>query len=799
LRPADQIALIALAGIVLSLLVWLAFAYFDGVLVAGGNLLLEVVYPEPRLAWHRLVAIVGVLVGTLVVQIVHSMQLEARQRLSLEESRVREAYENSPDLIISMDRSRHPHFANLGVRQKAGLADGVISATPCHVLLYGAAAPCPDCPFDAVMSEGTSKADTICRPSSDGSVLWYDRLLYPIVDEGGKQVAVVETLRDVTEQHALQEVLERCIGERTRELRGANDRLLDEIAGRQRMAENLAASEHRYRSLVEDAPDMVLVHDTRTISFVNAHGLALLGANTIGEVVGKHILSVWDTDGLAENAEATHRVLVNGTAGIPASMKLKRLDGGLVDVEVSSTRLEHDGTPQVQCVIRDVTERVRAQQTIERMAYYDGLTGLPNRTLFRDRLATQIARSKRAGTTCVVAFIDIDDFKVVNDTLGHLIGDGLLCAVAGRLRSLLRESDTVAHQSGDEFLVVAEIESATHAEGLAQRIMQGLAQSFRVEDHELHITTSIGVALCPQHADDEIELLKKADTAMYRSKEFGNNHFRIYTEDMGEAAQERLRIEVELRRAIEASEFVLHYQPQVDVKQGCICGVEALIRWEHPERGLLLPGAFLPIAEQTGLITPIGRLVLEEAVMTARAWYDDGLDFGRMAVNLSAREFMQPDLIQSISATLDRSGLPPHLLELEITETVAMHSVDHVLATLRQIHELGVRIAIDDFGTGYSAMSYLQHFPMQTLKIAQTFMRDVCHDANSAAIASAVIELCRILDLDVIAEGVETLDQVAFLEAEGAFMVQGYAFYRPLPLEEVRRVLLEGVELPNAS
>jgi EAL domain-containing protein (putative c-di-GMP-specific phosphodiesterase class I) len=301
------------------------------------------------------------------------------------------------------------------------------------------------------------------------------------------------------------------------------------------------------------------------------------------------------------------------------------------------------------------------------------------------------------------------------------------------------------------------------------------------------------MAICPDHSSDEVELLKQADTAMYKSKEWGHNQYRIFSPDMGSAAEERLRLETDLRHALERKEFVVFYQPQVDSRTDEVVGVEALLRWNHPERGLVPPDDFLPVAEQAGLITHIGRFVLTEACTRARTWHDAGLQFGKIAVNLSAREFMQPGLIPTISATLESTGLSARMLELEITETVAMHGTEHVLATLKRLRDLGVRIAIDDFGTGYSSMSYLQRFPIQTLKIAQTFMRDVCCDTESAAIAGALIELCNVLELDIVAEGVETLDQVAFLAERGAHVVQGYVFCKPVPHDELCRRLERGI------
>ncbi len=587
--------------------------------------------------------------------------------------------------------------------------------------------------------------------------------------------------------------LEHRVDTRTSELLEANRKLRSEVLERERISLALAESERRYRAIIDDAPDMVLVHDSTYVAFVNGAGADMLGYPAPEEAIGIPVATLWEPNGSGLTPEELDELITEGTAGRPVSVKLRRHDGTTMDVEVSSTPLVIDGKRHVQCVARDITERLRAQDTIRRMAFYDALTGLPNRTLFRDRLTGHITRSKRSGTPLAVAFLDLDDFKIVNDTLGHSIGDALLKAVAERLTGLLRDSDTVAHHSGDEFTVIAEIRDADDAERLAERILSGLRPAFTVEGHELHVTGSLGMAICPDHSSDEVELLKQADTAMYQSKDWGHNQYRIFSAEMGSAAEERLRLENDLRHAIERREFVVYYQPQVDSRTDAVVGVEALLRWNHPERGLVPPDEFLPVAEQAGLITQIGRFVLSEACALARFWHESGLEFGKIAVNLSAREFMQPGLIRTVSSTLETTGLPARLLEVEITESVAMHGTEHVLTTLGRLRDLGVSIAIDDFGTGYSSMSYLQRFPIQTLKIAQTFMRDVCCDLESAAIAGALIELCKALELDIIAEGVETLDQVAFLAERGAHVVQGYVFSRPVPPEELVRLLKDGV------
>jgi predicted signal transduction protein with EAL and GGDEF domain len=369
------------------------------------------------------------------------------------------------------------------------------------------------------------------------------------------------------------------------------------------------------------------------------------------------------------------------------------------------------------------------------------------------------------------------------------VGDGALKAVGARLRDLLRDEDTIARQGGDEFTIIARVSSREDAEEIAERILASIDEGFRVDGHRLCISASIGIATYPQDGDTDIELIRNADAAMYRAKETGHNVYRLFTPDMRETAAARLELEEALRHAIDHSEFELYYQPQVDVRAGTFVGVEALLRWNHPARGVLAPGEFLELAEQVGLIGEIGQWVLRTACEQARCWLDEGLEFGRVAVNLSAREFVQSNIVEGVAHTLETTGLDASMLELEITETIAMYNVDQVLAILELLRDMGVRVAIDDFGTGYSSMSYLKRFPIQTLKLAQDFMRDVDVDAQSAAIASMLIELSRELGLDMVAEGVENESQLRFLQERGCHVIQGYLFSRPVPSAELGNVL----------
>jgi diguanylate cyclase (GGDEF)-like protein/PAS domain S-box-containing protein len=439
---------------------------------------------------------------------------------------------------------------------------------------------------------------------------------------------------------------------------------------------------------------------------------------------------------------------------------------------------------------RDITERRRAEEKVEYQAYHDALTGLPNRLLLKDRLTQALAQMERYGAVLAVTFLDIDNFKSINDTLGHPVGDRLLQDVAERLQGCTRQSDTVARVGGDEFaLIFPKLGSATDAAPMAEKVLRAFASPFLVDGHELDVTASLGVAIFPDDGDDPDVLLRNADAAMYRAKEMGRNNYQLCTPGMNARAIERMSMERGLRRALERGELVVHYQPLVSLATGRIVGTEALVRWRHPERGLVFPDAFIPVAEETRLIVPLGGWVLETACLQLRAWRDAGFGSLRMLVNLSMRQLQQADLAKVVGSALERAGVPAECLELEITESVAMHDVEWTKGVLRALRGMGVRISIDDFGTGQSSLSHLKHFPLSTLKIDRTFVRDIAIDPDNEAIVSAVIALAHILKLSVVAEGVESAEQLRFLRQAGCEEGQGYLFGKPLSVQDVQDAL----------
>ncbi len=446
-------------------------------------------------------------------------------------------------------------------------------------------------------------------------------------------------------------------------------------------------------------------------------------------------------------------------------------------------------------IFSDITERKENEARIEHLAYHDPLTALPNRYALQARLVQSLADARRNGEGVAVMFIDLDRFKTINDSLGHDVGDQLLIAVSRRIRAALRETDTVARLGGDEFVIVVPgISAPEDAARVAEKIIDHIGKPIALAGHALHTSPSIGISLFPGDGEDTDTLMKNADTAMYFAKQHGRNAYHFFAADMNATATERLLMETQLRAAIDCGEMRLVYQPQVDLANGEVVGVEALLRWDHPLRGPVPPSAFIPVAEETGLIVPIGRWVLETACHEAARWEKAGLPPLRVAVNLSARQFQDHELVRHIAETLERTGLPADRLEVEITESAVMENAERAAEILRALRGTGIQVAIDDFGTGYSSLAYLKRFPVNRLKIDRSFVMDLEHDANDVAIAHGIVALARTLGLSVIAEGIETPAQLAMLKAFGCAEGQGYLFSRPL-----ERDALAGFLRPSAA
>jgi diguanylate cyclase (GGDEF)-like protein len=436
--------------------------------------------------------------------------------------------------------------------------------------------------------------------------------------------------------------------------------------------------------------------------------------------------------------------------------------------------------------------RQRAEARITHMAHHDALTGLPNRTLLEDRIAHAIQYARRHQRQITVAFIDLDNFKLVNDTLGHRAGDELLKVMAERMLDCVRGTDTVVRLGGDEFVIVLvdQPDSFEEIERSVLRIRETISRPVCVDGHDWQMTYSMGIARYPLDGNMPEELLMKADQAMYRAKDLGRNNYQFYTDDLNRQICERVSMHEGLRKALVRDEFQLHYQPQLDMKTGKVFGVEALIRWMLPETGLIPPARFIAVAEETGLIVPIGEWVLREACRQIAVWQEAGMPSLTVAVNVSARQFAGDNLVRQVHHAINDSGIDPRSLELELTESVIMQDVDHALVVMEQINAMGVQLSIDDFGTGYSSLAALKRFPICRLKIDKTFIRDLPHDEDDAIIATSVISLGHKLQMRVLAEGVENEEQLAFLATNGCDEMQGYHFSKPLCVRELEALLM---------
>jgi diguanylate cyclase (GGDEF)-like protein/PAS domain S-box-containing protein len=459
-----------------------------------------------------------------------------------------------------------------------------------------------------------------------------------------------------------------------------------------------------------------------------------------------------------------------------------RRDGLTFPQEISITSIEGGG---LVIVVRDITERTYAEEQIKHLAYHDALTALPNRLLFKDRLTVAISHAQRERLKLAVLFLDLDRFKVINDSLGHNIGDHLLQSVSGRVQSCLRDSDTVARLGGDEFtLLLPSLSVAEDAAVVAQKILDAVRYPFHIEGRELFITTSIGISLYPDDGLDAEALIKNADTAMYQAKEQGRDNYQLFNAFINAKALQRIALEHGLRKALANQELSVYYQPIFDFRLNRIIGMEALLRWNHPTMGMIPPAVFIPLAEAIGMMVPLGTWALRTACAQAKEWHDAGFRGLTLAVNLAVCQLTQPDLLERVREILDETGLPPRLLELEITESTAMQNPENSIRTLYELKKVGLRISLDDFGTGHSSLSYIKRFPIDTLKVDQSFVRDITNDPDTAAIVTAITAMAHSLRLKVIAEGVEFAEQAAFLKRNGCDQMQGYLIKPPVPADQ---------------
>ena len=553
-------------------------------------------------------------------------------------------------------------------------------------------------------------------------------------------------------------------------------------------AEAMKTAKDYAKNLISSSLDMIIAVnlDSKIIGF-NPAAQRTFGYSK-AEVIGKpiDILYARSSDPINVRKEITKFEKFEGEI-----INMRKNGGKFCSFMSASPLLDSKGkVVGVMGISRDITERKRAEEKIEHMAYHDQLTGLPNRGLLIDRINQVLDRGGRQSKLAVILFLDLDRFKYVNDSLGHAAGDALLKAVAERLKKSTRKADTVARHGGDEFtILIQDLSKVEYITNVIEKIFAAFEAPFNLKGQKFFITISMGVSIYPNDGENAEVLLKNADIAMYRAKEEGRNTYQFFTNSMQESATARLNLEYKLRKAIEKEEFVLHYQPQVDTTTGDVIGMEALLRWQDPEKGLIPPGEFIPLAEDTGLIVPIGDWVLHTACTQNKMWQERGLKPVTMSVNVSMRQFKQKDFVSIVRRTLKETNLNPRYLELELTESLLMDDIESVIKKLHELKALGIRLSIDDFGTGYSSLEYLKQMPVDMLKIAQEFVKDINVDHNDVAIAKATIQMAQSMGLEVIAEGVETIENQRVLSDLHCNKTQGYLFSKPVPPEEFERLL----------
>ena len=577
-------------------------------------------------------------------------------------------------------------------------------------------------------------------------------------------------------------------------------RTLRHAVERKAMEEALFAEKERAQVTLDSIGDAVICTDVSgNITFLNIVAEKLTGWSR-DAAMGQSMTEVFRVTDAEAGEIATKppdvRSLPTSSEHSASTRILVRSDGSAIPIEDCVAPIHDRGgrASGTVTVFRDVSVARAMAQQISYTAAHDFLTGLPNRMLLNDRIGHAIALAPRHRSKVAVLFLDLDGFKYINDSLGHPVGDKILQSIAKRLVDCVRGSDTVSRQGGDEFVVLlSELQNVEDAAILARRILKALAEPHSIDHHDLHVTTSIGLSVFPDDGPDAETLIKNADTAMYQAKENGRQSYQFFKPAMKVRAVERQSVEESLRRALQRREFKLQYQPKIDLGTGAITGAEALLRWIHPTRGLVSPARFIPIAEDCGLILPIGAWVLREACTQARDWLDKGLHFSTMAVNVSAMEFRDDNFLEGLFKILGETGLDPKYLELELTESVLMKRAESTASILQMLRERGVKIAIDDFGTGYSSLSYLRKFPVDALKIDQSFVRQISTVGDDTTIVTAVISMARSLKLRVIAEGVETLQELEFLRAQQCDEAQGFYFSRPIPPEHFAELLRAGV------
>jgi diguanylate cyclase (GGDEF)-like protein/PAS domain S-box-containing protein len=694
-----------------------------------------------------------------LVPAVHRELAEARTRRAQRDAeqtvrRLSQVVEQAADSVFITDPQGKIQYVNPAFERLTGFtAAEAVGATPALVKSGHHDNAFFKQMWDTILAGGVFQ-ETLVNRRKDGALFYEERTIAPLFDSARQILSFVSTGRDVTDRIRAEETRAQLLG------------------------------------ILEATTDFVAIMDSDgRLRYLNQAGRAVLGLSDTDDITAMNIAD-YHPDWAAQQLLLEAFPAARRDGAWHGEIAVKGADGR--EIAISQVVLAHGGTNGsaafFSSIARDISERKRFEQELKRQATHDALTELPNRVLLEDHLATELARAGRGRFLATVLYLDIDNFKRINDSLGHAAGDALLRHAAQRLRTCMRPNDIVARYGSDEFtIVIGDLAHPDAILAILHKLREAFETTIFVAEQDVYVSFSIGISVYPFDGNDAETLLKNADAAMHRAKANGRNQYQFYAPEMNARGQELLALETDLRRAIDRNEFQLFYQPQLDLRNGRIAGMEALLRWQHPGHGLVSPDDFVPLLEETGLIVPVGEWVLHSACAQYRKCREAGHAPLRISVNVSARQFGERTLFDRVKQALRDEGIPPEHLELEITETTAMHDVQLTGEILDSLDALGVRLAIDDFGTGYSSLAYLRRFPLDVLKIDRAFVQDSLYNENVSAIAEASISLGHKLGLEVVAEGVETSEQMQFLHAHECDMIQGYYFSRPMPVDEMTR------------
>ncbi len=744
---------------------------------------------------ERLIIVSGLLLALFFMLSIFGSLYRRNHRvlthLTDSEAKNRAILQSTLDGILTIDTKGIIHTANRSVERIFGYAPGTLIGQSVNMLMPSPDREAHDGYLQKYLKTGVKK---IIDSTREVTGVCKDGGQFPLelsvsAFKMGEETFFTGVLHDITERkkakealHAAYDELERRVQERTSELESVNKRLIGEVKERSRAESSLRLA----AKVFENASEAIVITDTEGIIIDVNRAFTEITLFEREEAIGNTPRigkSGRHGDAFYENMWKT--ILSEGQWS--GEIWDRRKNGEIFPkwLTINAVR-DTDGTlTNFVGIFTDISHIKATEKRLEQLAFYDPLTELPNRMLFRDRLTQEFQAAKRHKKRVAVFFIDLDRFKHVNDTLGHAAGDQLLVEISKRLKSCIRTSDTVARLGGDEFtIILTDIESGRDAAPIARKIIQALQESVQLGENRAHVGASIGIGIHPEDGEDFDTITKHADVAMYHAKASGRGNFKFFKAEMNAKSANRVTLENEMRTALETGRFIVHFQPKINLRSGRVRSMESLVRWKKPDGSLVPPGQFIPLAEETGLIVPMGEQILRMACQQNKQWLDDGMPPMRVGVNLSARQFQQKNLHRMVENILSETGLPPQYLELEVTESMMMDDQQKAITTLNRLRDIGLSISMDDFGTGYSSLSYLKRFPIHALKIDQSFVRDLTVDSDDAAIISAIISMARKLNLHVVAEGVETREQLQFLREEECHELQGYFFSPPIPAEK---------------